>query len=109
MEFWKSVEIVKLLKEVEIIQRYLKTTTATSIVNEISKKFKREMRKSCVHNAMKLLTDNMKMVLFVYLRKHCHSQNRNILLDAILIRSINTGQTKRNTPNSICLNRCRKS
>ena len=62
MELWKSLEIVKLIKEVEIIQGCLKTTTATSTVNEISKKFKREMRRSCVHNAMKLLTDNMKMV-----------------------------------------------
>ena len=38
----------------------MKATNNTTSINEISKKFAREMRKGNVHNAMKLLTNNMK-------------------------------------------------
>ena len=48
------------LKEAESIQKCIKNTNATSIINEISKKFSREMRRGNVHHAIKLLTDNMK-------------------------------------------------
>ena len=36
-------------------------TNKTTFINEISKKFTREMRKGNIHNAMKLLTNNMKI------------------------------------------------
>ena len=49
-----------LLKEAESIQKYIKTTNATSIICEISKKVSRKMRRGNVHHAIKLLTDNMK-------------------------------------------------
>ena len=46
-----SGEVMELLKESDTIQKN---------INEISKKITREMREGNVHNAMKLLTDNMK-------------------------------------------------
>ena len=60
MEFWESGELMELLKEAETIQKCLKTTNTASTINEISKKFSREMRRGSVHNAIKLLTHNMK-------------------------------------------------
>ena len=60
MELWESVEPVELLKEAETIQKCLKTSNKTSTINEISQKFNREMRRGNVHNAIKLLTGNMK-------------------------------------------------
>ena len=42
-----------------MIQKCLKTTNTTNI-NEILKKFSSEMRRGNAHNAIKLLTDNMK-------------------------------------------------
>ena len=56
MEFWESGELMELLKEAETIQKCLKTTNTASTINEISKKFSREMRRGSVHNAIKLLT-----------------------------------------------------
>ena len=38
----------------------MKATNKATSINEISKKFTREMRKGDVHNVMKLLTNNMK-------------------------------------------------
>ena len=51
---------MKLLKEAETIQKCLKTNSITSTINKISKEFNREMRRANVHNAIKVLTDNMK-------------------------------------------------
>ena len=51
---------MELLKESDTIQKNMKATNETTSINEISKKFTREMRKGNVHNAMKLLTNNMK-------------------------------------------------
>ena len=48
------------LKEAETIQKCLKNTNTTSTIIKISKKFSREMRRGNVHNAIKLLMDNMK-------------------------------------------------
>ena len=60
LELWESGEVMELLKESDIIQKNMKATNKTTSVNEISKKFTREMRKANFHNAMKLLTNNMK-------------------------------------------------
>ena len=60
LQLWESGEVMELLKESETIQKNMKTTNKTTFIDEISKKFTREMRKSNVHNAMKLLTNNMK-------------------------------------------------
>ena len=51
---------MELLKESDTIQKNMKATNKTTSINEISKKFTREMRKGNIHNAMKLLTNNMK-------------------------------------------------
>ena len=59
LELWESGEVMELLKESDTIQKNMKATNKTTI-NEISKKFTREMRIGNVHNAMKLLTNNMK-------------------------------------------------
>ena len=60
LESWESAEVMELLKESHTIQKNMKATNKTSSFNEISKKFTLEMRKGNVHNAMKLLTNNMK-------------------------------------------------
>ena len=60
LELWESGEVTELLKESDTIQRNMKATNKTTSINEISKKFAREMRKGNIHNAMKLLTNNMK-------------------------------------------------
>ena len=60
LELWKSREVMELLKESDTVQKNTKATNKTTPINEISKKFIREMRKGNVHNAMKLLTNNMK-------------------------------------------------
>ena len=60
MEFWEPGGLVELIKEAETIPKCLKTTNTTSTINDILKKFSREMRRGNVHNAIKLLTDNMK-------------------------------------------------
>ena len=60
LELWESGEVMELLKESDTIQKNMKATNKTTSINEISKKFTREMRKGNVHNAMKLLTNNMK-------------------------------------------------
>ena len=60
LELWESGEVMELLKESDTIQKDMKATNKTTSINEISKKFTREMRKGNVHNAMKLLTNNMK-------------------------------------------------
>ena len=59
MEFWESGELMELLKEAETIQKCLKTTNTASTINEISKKFSREMRRGSVHNVINQ-TYNMK-------------------------------------------------
>ena len=41
-------------------KKNMKVTNKTTSIKEISKKFTREMRKGNAHNAMKLLTNNMK-------------------------------------------------
>ena len=51
---------MELLKESDTIQKNMKATNETTSINEISRKFTRGMRKGNVHNAMKLLTNNMK-------------------------------------------------
>ena len=51
---------MELLKESKKIQKNMKATNMTISINEISKKITREMRKGNVHNAIKLLTNNMK-------------------------------------------------
>ena len=60
LELWESGEVMELLKESDIIQKTMKVTNKTTSANEISKKFAREISKGNVHNAMKLLTNNMK-------------------------------------------------
>ena len=60
LELWESGEVIELLKESDTIQNNMKATNKATSINEISKKFTREMRKGNVHNAMKLLTNNMK-------------------------------------------------
>ena len=60
LELWESGEVMELLKESDTIQKNMEGTKKTTSINEISKKFTREMRKGNVHNAMKLLTNNMK-------------------------------------------------
>ena len=60
LELWESGEVMELLKESDTIQKNMKATNKTTSINEISKKFTREMRKGNVHNAMKLLINNMK-------------------------------------------------
>ena len=62
MALWKLEELMELLKESDTIQKKMKATNKTTSINEISKRFIREMRKGNVHNAMKLLTNNMKTV-----------------------------------------------
>ena len=59
-ELWESGEAMELLKEGDTIQKNMKATNKTTSINAISKKFTREMRKGNVHNAVKLLTNNMK-------------------------------------------------
>ena len=51
---------MELLKESKKIQKNMKATNMTISINEISKKITREMRKGNVHNAIKLLNNNMK-------------------------------------------------
>ena len=51
---------MELLEESDTIQKNMKPTNKTTYINVISKKFTREMRKGNIHNAMKLLTNNMK-------------------------------------------------
>ena len=51
---------MELLKESKAIQKNMKATNKMTSINEISKKLTREMRKGNVHNAIKLLTNNMK-------------------------------------------------
>ena len=51
---------MELLKERDAIQKDMKATNTTTSIKKISKKFTRKMRKSNVHKAMKLLTNNMK-------------------------------------------------
>ena len=60
MEFWESGKLMKLLKETETIQEYPRTTTTATTINKILKKFSNEIRTGNIHNAIKLLTDNMK-------------------------------------------------
>ena len=60
LELWETGEVMELLKESDTIQKNMKATNKTTSINEISKKFTREMRKGNIHNAMKLLTNNMK-------------------------------------------------
>ena len=60
LELWESGEVMELLKVSDTIQKNMKATNKTTSINEISKKQTREMRKGNVHNAMKLLTNNMK-------------------------------------------------
>ena len=60
LELWESGEVVELLTESVTIQENLKAASKTTFINKISKKFTRETRKGNVHNAMKLLTNNVK-------------------------------------------------
>ena len=60
LELWESGEVMELLKESDAIQKNMKATNKTTSINEISKKPTREIRKGNFHNAMKLLTNNMK-------------------------------------------------
>ena len=60
LELWESGEVMELLKESEKIQKNMKATNKTTSINEISKKFTSEMKKGNIHNAMKLLTNNIK-------------------------------------------------
>ena len=60
LELWESGEVMELLKEGDTIQKNMKATNKTTSINAISKKFTSEMRKGNIHNAMKLLTNNMK-------------------------------------------------
>ena len=60
LELWESVEVMELLKERHTIQNNIKATNKTISINENSKRITREMRKGNIHNAMKLLTNNMK-------------------------------------------------
>ena len=62
-ELWESGEVMELFKESSTIQKNMKVTNTTTSINEISKTFTCEMRKGNVHNAMKLLTNNMKNVV----------------------------------------------
>ena len=59
LEFWESGGVMELLKESDTIQKNIKATNKTTSISGISKKFTREMMKGNVHNAMKLLTNNM--------------------------------------------------
>ena len=60
LELWELGEVMELLKESDTIQKNMKATNKTTSINEISGKFTREMRKGNIHNAMKLLTNNLK-------------------------------------------------
>ena len=60
LELWELGEVMELLKESDTIQKNMKATNQTTSINEISGKFTREMRKGNIHNAMKLLTNNLK-------------------------------------------------
>ena len=51
---------MELLKETDTIQKNMKATNKMTYINEIFKTFTRQMRKGNVHNAMNLLTNNMK-------------------------------------------------
>ena len=64
LELWEPGEVMELLKESEAIQKNMKVANKTASVNEISKTITREMRKGNVHNAMKLLTNNIKNGVF---------------------------------------------
>ena len=59
LELWESGGVMELLKESDTIQKNIKATNKTTSISGISKKFTREMMKGNVHNAMKLLTNNM--------------------------------------------------
>ena len=45
LELWESGEVMELLKESDTIQNNMKATNTATSINEISKKFTREMRK----------------------------------------------------------------
>ena len=48
LELWESGEVIELLKESDTIQNNMKATNKATSINEISKKFTREMRKGRV-------------------------------------------------------------
>ena len=60
LELWESGEVMELLKESDTVQKNMKATNKMTSINEISKKFTCKMRKGNIHNAMKLLTNNIK-------------------------------------------------
>ena len=61
LELWESGKVMELLKEIDTIQKNMKATNKTTSINKVSKTFTRKMRKGNVHNAMKRLTNNIKM------------------------------------------------
>ena len=84
LELWESVEVMELLKERHTIQNNIKATNKTISINENSKRITREMRKGNIHNAMKLLTNNMKNGVLPLNKKaleqlkHKHPQRRDV-------------------------------
>ena len=55
-----SGNLLELLKEVETIQKSLRSKKISTNIAEIFKRFSQEMKKRNVNSAMKILTDNMK-------------------------------------------------
>ena len=86
MDLWESGKLMKLLKETETIQKYPRTTNTASTINKILKKFSYEIRRGNVHNAIKLLTDNMKNRILPLTENKLQHLKQNIHLDAILIQ-----------------------
>ena len=85
LELWQSGEVMEQLKESDTIQKNMKATNKTTSINEISKKFTREMRKGNVHNAMKPLTNNMKNLVPPLNKKTLEQLKQNSLKDVMLI------------------------
>ena len=81
---------MELLNESHTIQKNMKATNKTTSINEISKKISYEMRKGNVHNAMDLLTNNMKNGVLLLNKKTLeqlkqkHSQRRDADLEIML-------------------------
>ena len=87
LDLWESGEVMELLKESDTIQKNMKAANKTPSINEVSKRFTREMRKGNVHNAMNFLTNNMKNGILPLNKKTLEQLRKNILKDGMLIRS----------------------
>ena len=68
-------------------KKNMKVTNKTTSIKEIYKKVTREMRKGNVHNAMKLLTNDMKSGVLPLIKKTLEQlEKKSILKDVMLIQ-----------------------